>query len=236
MLLRDQTIVRILRYGKKLALVAENGATISIGLGMTGQLWYIPPHQRLPCRGHIHITWSIEDHSNDSTARLIFRDIRRFGRIRVFDSVTSMRSLEWNKLGPDALNSPAKLIISSLRRTRSPIKAALLDQRLIAGIGNIYADESLFRARIHPLTPATDLSGRRFNQLAHSISTTLHQAVDNGGTTLRDYNDANGTPGRNQHYLAVYGRAGRECPECGIALRVIRIRQRSSTFCPHCQR
>lgn len=235
MLLRGQTIARILRYGKKLALVAENGAAISIGLGMTGQLWYIPPHQRLPCRGHIHITWRIKGRTNNPTGRLIFRDVRRFGRIRAFDSVAAMQSIEWSQLGPDALNSPAESLISRLQRTRSPIKAALLDQRLVAGIGNIYADESLFHARIHPLTPAANLPRERFNQLVRSIFTTLRQAVDNGGTTLRDFNDADEAPGRNQHYLAVYGRAGKKCLICGTPLRVIRIRQRSTTFCPHCQ-
>jgi len=240
-LLLGGRIASLHRHGKQLAMVTADGRALCIGLGMTGQLWYIPAGHRLPNRAHVHLTWRLtadaenENRPRPPHARLVFRDARRFGSIRPFASFARLESERWARLGVDALCVSAAELRTAVARTRSPIKAALLDQHRIAGIGNIYADEALFEAGIHPFTPADRLEARQITRLARAIRMVLRQGLHNGGTTLRDYVDANGQPGRNGLTLAVYGREGQPCVRCRAPLHTGRLQGRSTSWCPACQ-
>ena len=123
----------------------------------------------------------------------------------------------------------------ALRGRRAPIKAALLDQRAAAGVGNIYADEALWRARIHPLRPAGSLSADEIAGLRRGVRSALETGIERQGATLRDYRDPEGRPGSMQDEFKVYGRAGDPCPRCGTPIEKVRVAGRGTWFCPGCQ-
>ena len=241
-LLGGQTIGRLERHGKELAVVAESGPVLCIHLGMSGQLWFCPGGERLGRRDHVHCVWRIAStprpgaHAKSEGGRLVFRDPRRFGGLWIFPSIEDLRALRWSRLGPDALSLDARTLAARLGKTARPIKTALLDQRVVAGIGNIYADEILFAARIHPLRPAGRLRRPALDTLAAAIRQTLRLATRAGGSTIRDYVDGGGRRGRFTTRHRVYGRAGEPCARCHRTLRPIRLAQRATVFCPACQR
>jgi formamidopyrimidine-DNA glycosylase len=140
-------------------------------------------------------------------------------------------------LGPEPLeNTPQNLAARlDLPASRRAIKAVLLDQRVIAGVGNIYADESLFAAKIHPATPTSRLSAAQRLRLACAVQDVLHAAIAAGGSTINDYRNAMGAPGLFQERFAVYGRAGLPCPQCGTLLARLRVAGRGTVVCPRCQ-
>jgi len=174
--------------------------------------------------------------SNGTSIR--FADQRKFGRI-VYRPVSILRPLE-GKLGPEPLSNrfTTRYLKEKLAGRTAPIKALLLDQRIIAGIGNIYADESLFRSRIHPQRPSGTLSEREIASLVRSIKLVLRLAIERRGTTFSSYRDGNGEAGGNQLFLKVYGRGrrGEPCLRCGRPLTILTVGGRTSHFCPHCQR
>ena len=217
------------RRGKQLALLARDGRVLCVQLGMTGQLFVVPPGGAARA-DHVHARWTLND-----GATLVFRDPRRFGRLTPFTDTADLRRRAWDALGPDALTAPLDALTRALTMTCRPVKAALLDQSLLAGVGNIYADESLFRARINPTTPAHHLVRPETIRLARSIRRVLTAAIGHGGSTLRDYVDGQGIPGRHQQAHLVYGRAGLPCTHCGRSLSMTRIQQRSTVFCAICQ-
>lgn len=234
MLLVGRRIERLERHGKQLAIVAERGGPVLIvHLGMTGQLRYVARGESAAREDHIHVRWVFGDEAQG--ASLLFRDPRRFGRITPAASMADLLAQEWSRLGPDALRVRAADLAASLSRTTRNIKAALLDQEIIAGIGNIYADETLHRARLHPLTPAHSLTRPQVRSLSAAIRTVLSRAVRAGGTTLRDYVDGNGQAGNHRANLLVYDRAGRPCAACGQPLIASVVAQRTTTFCHQCQ-
>jgi formamidopyrimidine-DNA glycosylase len=141
----------------------------------------------------------------------------------------------WSRLGPDALAVRSRALGANLLRTGRPIKAALLDQAVVAGVGNIYADEALFKSRINPLKPANRLSAAEVSRLAAALRTILARAARAGGSTLQDYFDALGNPGSAVQLHAVYGRGGQPCFACGLPLVVCTVTARTTTFCPSCQ-
>jgi len=167
-------------------------------------------------------------------ARVSFRDPRRFGGLTGYPSMADLRRV-WSELGPDALEIESYRLYEGLRNRRRPIKSALLDQSVIAGVGNIYADESLFASFIHPLREAASLSATEIDRLATELRRILGHAVLAGGSTLRDYRDAYGRPGDAVQTHAVYGHAGEPCPRCGAPLEGIRLQARATVFCPRCQ-
>jgi formamidopyrimidine-DNA glycosylase len=226
-LLADASIERIDRRGKLLAIIASDGRAVGVHLGMTGQLLWAPAGGRLP-GDHVHTTWRLDDRS-----RLVFRDPRRFGGLWVAQSRDELPP--WLGLGPDALTLPARTMADRLAGVRRPIKAALLDQGLIAGVGNIYADEALHRAGIHPGEIAGDLSPERARALGGALRQVLRQAVRSGGSTLRDYRSAEGQSGAFQLQHAVYGRGGEPCLQCGATLERAMLAQRTTVWCPACQ-
>lgn len=232
-LLSGTRIAELDRRGKQLAVLSNAGRLLCIHLGMSGQLVYVPDGGMLKHTSHIHCSWRIR--SGASTGWLHFRDPRRFGGIRTFASHEVLLKLRWATLGPDALTIAAKQLAGSLSRTARPIKAALLDQAVLAGVGNIYADESLYAARIHPCSISCALPAASVTALARAVRSTLRRAIRAGGSTLRDYTDGNGEQGWFTVQLRAYGRAGQPCSSCGKAMHQLQVAQRTTTICPHCQ-
>jgi formamidopyrimidine-DNA glycosylase len=217
------------RRGKFLLFGTEDDRQLVVHLGMTGQLSLTdrPPVDH----GHLRAWWALDDGST-----LTFTDVRRFGRIRVVrrDDFRAIPAL--HQAGPEPWDPTldGRSFHKLLARSRRRIKTQLLSQRPIAGVGNIYADEALWLAEVSPR--ATRLSPSRATRLLEAIREVLERGIENGGTTLRDYRDASGSEGRNQHRLAAYGRSGLPCLRCGTALRAAAIDARTTTWCPACQR
>ena len=190
-----------------------------------------PDASPTPDPGHVHASWPLVD-----GGQLRFRDPRRFGGLWLFSSPQQLRSRRWDRLGPDALTITPKRLHAGLSRTRRELKAALLDQSLVAGLGNIYVDELLFAVGLHPQRPAATLDPADCRRLVAAMRRLLARAIDTGGSTLRDYVDATGQAGGFQHRFRAYGRHGQPCRRCGQPLDRLTIAGRTTTACPHCQR
>jgi formamidopyrimidine-DNA glycosylase len=191
---------------------------------MTGKLV-----RKLDAAGQKHVR--VEFQFQDGSA-LYFVDARKFGRLRLWPC----QSQSCPGLGPEPLQPAAVMAALSGLSTTRPIKTVLLDQTILAGIGNIYADEALYMAGIHPLTPAARLSAEQRQSLSRSVPKVLKSAIGRRGTTLRDYRTVAGRSGENQEYLQVYGRSGQPCFCCGTPIEKIRVSGRSAHFCPRCQK
>lgn len=215
--LAGRALLRARRYGKQVALELDRGLLL-VKLGMTGSLrWSSPIGPYTRALIELDEGW------------IAFEDIRQFG------------SVGWEpdyprSLGPDPLEVSEAEFRARLAQRSARIKALLVDQRFLRGLGNIYADEILFAARIHPLTPARRLSAERARRLYCAMQDVLERAIAAGGSSISDYVDADGRRGSFQQFHQVYGRAGRSCPRCGHPLRRIVVAQRGTTFCPRCQR
>jgi formamidopyrimidine-DNA glycosylase len=204
--------------------------TLLLHLGMTGSLraFREPP----PRRKHDHVDLVL-----DSGATLRYHDPRRFGAMLWLPAPAEAHPL-LAALGPEPFDpafDPEYLWRSTRRRTTA-IKVALMDNRLVVGVGNIYANESLFRAGIRPTTPAQRISKARLARLVAEVRTTLADAIAKGGSTLRDYVDSRGEPGYFQLDYFVYGREGEPCKVCGTPIRTVRLSGRATSYCPRCQR
>lgn len=233
-LLAGSRIRSTVRHGKQMALIADDGRALVVQLGMTGS---VTIESGAPPKGmdgkHRHVIWELED-----ARRMVFRDPRRFGGLTAFASEDSLRSA-WSALGPDALltapGALAKHLVQTLAGRNRPVKAALLDQAVLAGLGNIYADEALFAAQVHPLRPASCLSSAECSAIAREAHRILSEAAERGGSTLRDYRDAFGRPGEAVQIHRVYGRTGEPCTRCNGVIESIRLQGRTTAFCPRCQ-
>jgi len=222
----------IARRGKFILIGLSGGLTLVAHLRMTGQLVY-QDDGGAAFPGHTHVILEL-----DGGAVLRFTDPRRFGRLWLvrrgeLDKVPGLADLGVEPLD-DAFTEP--LFRERLRRRRHRIKALLLDQRFIAGLGNIYTDEALYRAGIHPARRAGDLSARETRALYRAIKSVLAEGITYGGTSVRDYVDASGTEGRFQDRLLVYGRKGLPCPRCGRPIIRTVCAGRGTYYCPHCQK
>lgn len=235
-LLEGALITAVERRGKQLALIAELGSSsraLVVQLGMSGQFLHRAPGQELPDVSHVHAEWKLKRGRRDA-GRLVFRDPRRFGGLRAF--ATSDLRMHWDvELGPDALLITPEQLAAAVAGSRRPVKALLLDQAALAGVGNIYADEALFGCGVRPDREAALLNPLEIVRLADAIRQTLDRAVEAGGSTLRSYVDADGNPGTFQLQHAVYGRGGQPCPKCGRTLRSGRLAQRTTVWCMGCQ-
>ena len=229
-LLEGGRITLIERRGKQLAIVADDGRVLSIHLGMTGQV-LVRPAPPEPSEKHVHALWTIEG----SETLVIFKDPRRFGGLWTFPDLASLHRLRWSGLGPDGLADAPETWAEGLRAGRRAVKAAMLDQSVVAGVGNIYADEALFRAGIRPSLLTSRLSAAQAANLAQRTRTLLEEAVEAGGSTLRDYRNADGESGSQQLAHRVYGRGGLPCLVCGSKLRIGVVAQRTTVWCPSCQ-
>ena len=245
-LLQGLTIHRLERRGKQLAIIASDGSTpktpscgqaLVIQLGMTGQVLLVSEAPTVPPLNHVHLRWSLRANQRQSTTdALVFRDPRRFGGVRIFRTVDDLHAHWATTLGPDALSITSDELAQAISGSGRAIKAALLDQTVLAGVGNIYADEALFQACISPRRIARRLKHAEVDSLAAQIRSVLARAIACGGSTLRDYVTPNGQPGSYQLDHAAYGRAGRPCVRCRTPLRSAMIAQRTTTWCPQCQR
>lgn len=239
---RGRQIVALERRGKYLAFRLSDEGRLLIHLGMTGELRLSRPD--VPPPRHCHLGLVLRSPSLlpatfiDSRRRFVlrYRDIRRFGRIGL------LAPEDWaalsQRLGPEPLDPDldALTLWQRLVHRHMSVKAALLHQSLIAGIGNIYADEALFQAGIHPLRRCDTLTLSEVERLLTAVRSVLTAAIESQGTTIRDYRDAHGRTGHYQFQLQIYGqRPGTPCPKCGTPLERVRIAGRSSTACPRCQ-
>jgi formamidopyrimidine-DNA glycosylase len=239
-LLVGSRIAKLDRHGKNLAIIADTAQTICVHLGMTGQLFVraVAPskgRRSMPTMDHVHCIWRLRN-SERSEAQLFFRDPRRFGGIWIFDSHQSLCDQRLHHLGPDALSITAAQLQHALSRTTRSIKAALLDQTVLAGVGNIYADEALFLARIHPMSRMRSIPRAQIALLARSIRLVLRDAIKAGGSSIRDYIDGHGEAGEFALRLRVYGRGGEPCLRCDHPLAQATIAQRTTVLCARCQR
>ena len=221
-------VVTGIRRRAKYLLIDTDDTALLVHLGMSGHLRFVPGSApKLP---HTHVVWRLAGGDE-----LRYTDARRFGTVRAL--VEGEAAPELTVLGDEPLSLTTQRLAELAAGTRRPIKLLLLDQRRIAGVGNIYASEALFEARIRPSVPARRLGVQRIAALRDGIVRVLERGLANRGTTLRDYVDSSGTPGGNQHALRVYGREGEPCvrKDGGIVRRTIDA-ARSTFYCPRCQR
>lgn len=222
-------ITSVERRAKYLLLRLEGGDAIAVHLRMTGELRVVPAGTTTG--KHHRLALELDDERE-----LRFNDVRKFGRVRLLRAA-DLAALH-TTLGPEPLDPELtpETFGARLAGRRRPIKSLLLDQSFLAGIGNIYADEALFAARIHPLRPAGSLSEAEAERLLEAIRAALTDAIRHRGTTLRDYRDALGQAGDNRRYLRIYPLPeGAPCPRCGEPVRRLVVGQRGTKLCPHCQ-
>ncbi len=221
------TIRRVRRRGKYLLVETGEADGVVIHLGMTGRLRVQPAAAtRAP---HTHVVFTLKGGDE-----LRFADARRFGWVEAGRPLANVAALE--ALGPDPLTElDAPALAAALASSRAPVKSFLLDQRRVAGLGNIYVAEALFRAGVHPATPARRVAGRA-PALLDAIRAALEGGIARRGTTLRDYVDADGQQGDNARALLVYGREGDPCWTCGAPIRRRVDAGRATFFCAKCQR
>jgi formamidopyrimidine-DNA glycosylase len=226
--LAGRQVLDIGRRGKYLLIHLDPSAALIFHLRMTGQLDVVADGAPLLSGPHLRAWFELAD-----GRRLAFTDARKFGRVWLVDDVARVVG----KLGPEPLDGffTPELLAERLAGRRVAIKALLLDQTVVAGIGNIYADEALFLAGIHPLRPAVSLTEAEIGRLCEGIRFVLRESVDVRGTMLRDYRTPYGQAGAYQNRLRVYQQTGHPCPRCGAAVERIRVTQRSTHFCPRCQ-
>jgi formamidopyrimidine-DNA glycosylase len=214
-------IAGIKRYGKFILVSLQGGGYLLIHLGMTGRLLLGGAAGK-----HTHAILTLD------RGVLLYDDSRQFGSLQLFDEFPARVA----RLGPEPLEVPFGEFAAALRRHRTRIKALLLNQAFVRGVGNIYADEALFRAGIHPQAIASRLRGDRVRKLYDGMIAVLTEAIAAGGSSISDYVDAQGRKGFFQFSHRVYQRTGEPCVVCGTPVRRVLVAQRSSHFCPKCQK
>ena len=226
-----QTVLGMSRRGKFLMIQLDNGDQIIIHLRMTGRLLLVP--HDYPEEKHTHIIFQL---NNDQELR--FSDMRRFGRFWLLqqgeiDTYTGITKLGFEPFDP---NLSAAYLKANLQKRKKAIKTCLLDQNIVAGIGNIYSDEILFTAGIYPARPANSLSAQEWDTLAAAIPERLSYFIEKNKITAEEYLQSRGQEYRNTPFLQVYGHASNPCPICGTKLNRMVIGGRSSVYCPVCQK
>ena len=253
--LDGERVATVGRRGKYLILRFESGRALVIHLRMTGSLLHrarsnlagsdaASSHATatgesaretsvvsLPDQLHRRAVVMLDDRSD-----LVYSDVRRFGTWLLLEPGEVDGYID-ERVGPEPLeaNFGARHLGERLARRRAPVKAVLLDQRALAGVGNIYADEALWRAKVHPLTPADALTPSEVKALHRAVRRTLEQGIARQGSTLRDYRLPDGASGEMQHEFKVYGRGGEPCDRCGTPIDKIRVAGRGTWYCPKCQ-
>ena len=228
---RRRRIDGVERRGKNVLLLLDGGWLIAVNLGMTGRLLPFSDPPRGDARpGHPAVRFRFE-----SGALLVFDDTRRFGTIEAL--TTSEWAARADRMGPEPLDPAyrARDMLAGLRRSRSPVRSWLIDQKRIAGVGNIYANEALYLAGIHPQREALSVAPDEAEALYRSLKSVLRDAIRAGGTTIRDFRNAEGDEGEYAKRLQVYGRDGAECMTCGESVRRVVFGNRSAFYCPACQ-
>lgn len=226
--LAGQSIQRVDRRGKYLLLYTQTG-TLIIHLGMSGSLRVCPIDSEPEKHDHLDIVFG-----NRKVLRL--RDPRRFGCV-LFSLGDPMQHKLLISLGPEPLSSEFDVdyLYSITRNKKASIKSVIMNSHIVAGVGNIYANESLFKSGINPKRSASKISYQRYKILVEEIKRILIAAIQQGGTTLRDFTREDGQPGYFQQTLSVYGKQNQPCPQCSRPIRMIRQQQRATYYCTHCQ-
>ena len=246
--LTDKRVVELERHGKYLVALLDDGARLLLHLGMTGQLFAsgarsvrllsaerrstLDPAKQKAFRPDAHTHLELE--FADGPPGLYFRDTRKFGKVRLLARGESDPRLD--KLGVDALVATGAVLYAAAQRRSVPIKSLLLEQSVIAGIGNIYADEALFLARVRPTRKARSVEPKECDAIAKAARRVLERAIVMGGSSIDDFVRPDGSDGAYQTERKVYAREGEPCPRCRTPIRRIVIGQRSAHFCPECQR
>lgn len=246
--LTGRRIESLTRHGKYLIAVLDDTSRLFLHLGMTGQLFTASTRSvRLlsTTRGgaltperqdafapdvHTHLALGFDDANDD----VLFRDVRKFGKVRWLPGGASDPRLD--KLGPDALTVTGPLLFAATRSRKTALKTVLLDQEVIAGVGNIYADEALFRAKIRPSRSARTLTRKEAELLAGEIRAVLLRSIETGGSSISDYVQPSGADGQYQNERRVYARKGEPCYVCGSLIKRIVLAARSTHYCPKCQK
>jgi formamidopyrimidine-DNA glycosylase len=240
------SVVAVTRRAKVLLIELSSKYSLMIHLKMTGQLVFVGPGFRFGA-GHPNesLVGALPDKSTrvvftfDDGSHLYFNDQRKFGWVRLLSTAEIVNVDFFKKVGPEPLSSDFSLKIfreQLLRRKNTTIKAALLDQTVVAGIGNIYADESLWGAKIHPATLVKDVPAAKIAALYEAIRTVLQLSIDKGGSTDHTYVDAEGRKGSYLTFANVFRREGQACPRCSTIIIKTRVAGRGTHLCPHCQK
>jgi len=222
-------IGRLERRGKYLVVRLDDDAAVLVHLRMTGNVLHLSGQEAPPyVRATLHL---------DDGARVVFSDVRRFGTWLVLEADEVAPYLD-ERLGPEPFDAGfgAATLRRAFARRRAPVKALLLDQRLIAGVGNIYADEALYRARIHPTTPAGEVSRSALARLAAAVRDVLLVGIESQGASIRDYRTPAGGYGSMQERFQVFERDGEACLRCGTRIVKLVVAGRGTHVCPRCQR
>jgi len=228
--LAGRRVQEIRRRGKWILVCLDGGRHLVIHLGMTGQLTVVPAHT--PLANHTHLVFTLD--GGDRQMR--FRDVRIFGSATLFAEAAEVQSFfEDAGLGPEPFDLVPGYLQKRLAVTRRCLKAILLDQRVVAGVGNIYADESLFQARLHPAQLGEATSPAQARRLREAVVQVLERAIQKRGSSIRDYVGGSGRKGEYQEEFRVYGRTGQPCVRCGAPIRCVRLAGRSTHFCARCQ-
>jgi formamidopyrimidine-DNA glycosylase len=231
--LEGEQVAALDRRGKYLIVRFESGRVLLIHLRMTGQLLLHANGGSTPAEDvHRRAVVRLDDGSD-----VIYRDMRRFGTWQLLDEEDVAPYLA-QRIGREPLlrSFTSKRLAEALEGRRAPLKSALLDQRRLAGVGNIYADEALWRARLHPLRPAGELTAAEIAALHRGIRSALRAGIARQGATLSNYRTPDGSPGGMQEEFKVYGREGEPCQRCGTPIEKIRAAGRGTWYCPFCQR
>lgn len=245
--LAGRRVEALRRHGKYLVAGLDDGSRLVVHLGMTGQLFssgvaslrllssaaraaLAPDEQaRFVPDAHTHLRLQFEEGPD-----VYLRDVRKFGKVLLLGPEESHPRLE--RLGVDALEVTGDALFAAARGRRVAIKSLLLDQSVIAGVGNIYADEALFRAGVRPGRAAGRVTRRECQAVARAICAILERAIETGGSSIRDYVAPDGSDGAYQDERAVYARAGEPCPRCKKKIRRVVLGQRGTHYCPGCQK
>jgi formamidopyrimidine-DNA glycosylase len=228
-LLRGRRITHVGRRGKRILLSLDDQARLIIHLGMTGRLMWAPADR--PYATHTHLCLEFTDRKR----QLRFVDPRRFGNVWITRADGRWIGPVPSPLGPEPLEMTVGQFVALCRRRRA-VKAVLLDQQIIAGVGNIYCDETLFRARIHPATRGDRLDRSTVMRLRRALRAVLSEAIQARGSTIRDYRQSDGSSGRFQNRHRVYGRAGLPCRRCRGTIDRMVLAGRGTYYCKRCQR
>jgi formamidopyrimidine-DNA glycosylase len=247
--LRRRRVTALERVGKYIVARLDDERRLLLHLGMTGQLFgsgrssvrllastrgaALTPEQQLEAfrpDKHTHLRLRFDDGGPD----VIFRDARKFGKVQLIARDETPARL--GRLGPDALGARGRLLFAAVRKRRVPIKSLLLDQSILAGVGNIYADEALFLAGVRPTRPGRRVTLAEAHRIARAIRAVLRRSIATGGSSISDYIQPDGSDGAYQDERRVYSRTGEPCPRCRAPIRRVVIGARSSHYCPRCQR
>jgi len=231
--LRGRLIERLGRRGKYLIVSLEDDVHLAMHLRMTGNLLLVHADEDDPGRPHLRVRMEL-----NGAKRLLFVDVRRFGTGDVLLGSDALAEFFASRLGVEPLSPDftAEALRAMARGRKQPVKAFLLTQERVAGVGNIYADEALFRARIHPLRPVGSLKRGQVETLRDAVVETLEAGIDAKGASIDDYRHVDGARGSFQDRFLVYTRAGEPCPRCGTPIEKLRAAGRGTYVCPRCQR